>query len=101
MAVRKKVNTGIVKRKPSRVRRRKSSPKKNRRALRIGRKKQRKKSRFASLVSANRYNRFFLHPHRTIRLKVERRVWDRIAAELPSSYLAPDSDVVHHMKQFS
>ncbi len=101
MAVRKKGRTGIAKRKVSRVRRRKSTNRKSRRALRLGRKKQRRKRRFVSLVSANRYNRFFLPPHHTIGLKVERRIWDRIAAGLPPAYLAPDLDFVHHMKQFS
>lgn len=100
MAVRKRRKTGIVKRKSSRVRR-KSTIRKSRRAFRLGRKKQRKKRSFVPLISANKYNRFFLPPHRTIRLKVERSIWDRIAAELPPSYLAPDIDFVNHMKQFS
>lgn len=100
MAVRNKGKPGNLKRKASQGRRRKSTNRKTRRPLRLGRKKQRRRRSYVSLVSANRYNRFFLPPHRTIRLKVERRVWDRIAAQLPPSYLAPDIDFVQHMKQF-
>ncbi|SEN04490.1 hypothetical protein [Paenibacillus sp. OV219] len=101
MAERKKLKLGISNKRVPRGRRRKSKSRKNQRTLRLGKKKLRRKHRFVSLVSANRYNRFFLTPHRTIRLKVERRIWDRIAAELPPSYLAPDIDFVHHMKQYS
>ncbi|RAP76798.1 hypothetical protein DL346_15785 [Paenibacillus montanisoli] len=100
MAARKRKKTGIVRRKSSRVRRR-SRIRKSRRAFRLGRKKLRRGRRTVSLVSANKYNRFFLPPHRTIRLKVQPRIWDRIAAELPPTYLAPDIDFVNHMKQFS
>ncbi|REE93155.1 hypothetical protein A8990_102242 [Paenibacillus taihuensis] len=107
MAARKKSKPGKSKRRISRGRRRKSKStnRKTRRPLRLGRKRLRRRlrrnRRFASYVSANRYNRFFLSPQRTIRLNVERRIWDRIAAGLPPSYLAPDIDFVQHMKLFS
>lgn len=54
--------------------------------------------KFLILSPGDRYLRLFKsvtpHPH----IQVDRRVWNRINASLPDTYLIPDDRIIHLMK---
>ncbi|MCY9668260.1 hypothetical protein M5X11_25605 [Paenibacillus alginolyticus] len=61
----------------------------------------RKKKRPGRLIlSANHYSRFFRPPCKAIRESVNRKIWNRIAAELPPAYRAPDIDIVRFLVRY-
>ncbi|MBC8079278.1 MAG: hypothetical protein H7X86_02960 [Gorillibacterium sp.] len=51
-------------------------------------------------LSMNHYIRFFLPPRKSERLSVNRKMWNRIALELPRDCRQPDIDIVNFLARY-